>query len=68
MLAEPKCHIRKCRHYTGIVQPDGTEQTEVNACEAFPDGIPDEIAYGNNPHKKPLEGQGNDIVFELMID
>jgi hypothetical protein len=33
-------------------------------CKAFPDGIPDEITSGMNTHKKPLKGQGNDIVFE----
>lgn len=33
-------------------------------CKAFPDGIPEEIKLGTNNHKKPLKGQGNDIVFE----
>lgn len=33
-------------------------------CNAFPEGIPDEIAYGDNLHLVPLENQGNDIVFE----
>ena len=30
-------------------------------CDAFPDGIPDEI---ENDHSKPLPDQENDIVFE----
>ena len=29
---------------------------EVNACEAFPDGIPDNILYEGNDHKKPVKG------------
>jgi len=48
----------------GVIQPDGTELTERHACEAFPDGIPSEIAYGDNPHDKPFKGQENDIVYE----
>ena len=65
MLAEPKCYTRNCRHFTGVIQPDDTEMTETNACDAFPDGIPDEIAYGDNDHSEPLPGQGHDIVFEV---
>ena len=64
MLAEPTCWTRKCKHYIGVIQPDGTELTETNSCKAFPKGIPVEIAYGNNLHRKPLEGQDNDIIFE----
>ena len=64
MLVTPNCHIRRCRHYEGVIQPDGTEETEAPACKAFPDGIPIEIAYGNNKHLKPIKGQGNDIVYE----
>jgi len=64
MLAEPNCYKRKCKHYIGVIQPDGTELTETNSCKAFPKGIPDEIAYGNNLHLKPLLDQSNDIVYE----
>lgn len=64
MLAEPKCWTRQCKHYLGVIQPDGTELTETNSCKAFPKGIPSEIAYGNNLHDKPLKDQGNSIVYE----
>ena len=37
---------------------------EGGGCDAFPDGIPDEITSGENEHSKPLPGQGNDIMFE----
>ena len=63
MLAEPKCYKRKCKHYLGVIQPDGTELTETNSCLAFPKGIPIEISYGNNKHTGPLSGQINSIVF-----
>lgn len=66
MLAEPTCWTRKCKHYIGIIQPDGTELTETNSCKAFPKGIPAEIAYGNNRHRKPLPDQDNNIVFEKI--
>lgn len=64
MLAEPKCFTRRCKHFLGIDQPDGTEMTEKLICEAFSHGIPGEISYGDNLHLKPLPNQGNDIVFE----
>ncbi len=32
-------------------------------CEAFPEGIPDEILQ-DNKHDKPLPDQNNKIVFE----
>lgn len=64
MLLEPACFKRKCRHFQGVKQSDGTEDTEVVVCKAFPDKIPDEVAYGNNKHSAPLKDQKNDIVFE----
>jgi hypothetical protein len=45
MLKEPFCSIDKCTHFSGVSQPDGTELTEVNYCEYYPEGIPDDIAY-----------------------
>jgi hypothetical protein len=44
----------KCKHYRDF---------EIG-CDAFPDGIPNEIISGSNDHSKPLEFQTNDIVFE----
>lgn len=66
MLLEPKCSERDCRHFQGVryLRPDEGELSEVNYCDAFPDGIPDEIAYGNNKHLKPLPSQLNEIVYE----
>jgi len=66
MLREPKCWTRKCKHYLGIIQPDGTELTETNYCKAFLKEIPREIAYGYSLHLKSLPDQGNDIVFEKI--
>ena len=64
MLHESKCYSRKCRYYQGILQPDDTEQTEVVYCSAFPEGIPQEIAYGSNKHLEPCCGQENEVVYE----
>ena len=64
MLAEPVCWNRQCKYYLGVIQSDETEATEVNNCEAFPDGIPEEIAYGNNEHLKVLPNQKNDVIYE----
>lgn len=33
-------------------------------CDAFPDGIPNEVTSGRNKHAEPLKGQDNSIVFE----
>jgi len=64
MLEEPKCWKRKCKHYLGVIQPDGTEETEMNNCNAFPDGIPYEISYGDNKHLEVFLDQENDIIYE----
>ena len=64
MLAEPNCHKRKCKHFLGVKSDDECELNERPYCEAFPNGIPPEIAYGNNPHSEPLPDQLNDIVYE----
>lgn len=77
MLAVCRCFERRCIHYQGVHQPDGTEQGEVNVCAAFPPeavrlngdvGIPDEIAYGDDLHLDPWPSeeapQDNGIQFE----
>ena len=66
MLAIPRCFERQCEHYLGVVQSDGTESTETNSCNAFPDGIPRKIAYGSNRHLEPLPNQENDVVFKKI--
>jgi len=63
MIAEPNCSKRRCVHFVGAYQPDGTEETETVNCRAFPEGIPFEIAYGDNDHTTPYEGDGG-IQFE----
>lgn len=32
-------------------------------CKAFPNGIPDEILFGDNDHLQPLKEQKNDLVY-----
>jgi len=68
MLATPKCYTRKCKYFIGVKQDKDkkgrwSEITERNVCEAFPDRIPNEIAYGDNEHLKPLPGQKNEIIY-----
>jgi hypothetical protein len=62
MIAEPNCYRRRCKHFIGV-KNDGDETTERVVCAAFPDGIPDEIAYGENDHTAPYPGDGG-IQFE----
>lgn len=63
MLDEPKCYTRDCKHFIGV-EGGCCEDHEYVVCEAFPEGIPDEIAYGNNEHLIPFKGQTNKIVYE----
>ena len=60
-LIEPKCFIRKCIHFDGVKAI--SELNHKAVCKAFPKGIPDEIAYGDNLHTKPFPGD-NGITFE----
>lgn len=64
MLAEPKCFTRHCVYYQGISSRTGNEMGEFPYCDAFPMGIPREIAYGNNSHSAPLPKQKNQIVYK----
>ena len=53
-MSEPKDFICfECKHF----RQDG------GGCNAFPDGIPDEI-IDENEHSIPLPDQDNKIVFE----
>ena len=63
MIDEPECSKRNCIHYQGILQ-DAGEESERPVCSAFPNGIPDEIAYGDNKHTEPVDGQDNEITYE----
>ena len=64
MIEEPQCFKRDCKHYFGIIQSDGTELTEKPGCLAFPEGIPNDIAYGKELHKSVRNDQNNNIIFE----
>jgi len=64
MMKTPKCFERSCIHFIGVTQPNGTEMTESVVCKAFPRGIPNQIAYGNNLHTKKYKDQDNKIIFE----
>jgi len=57
-LAEPECFRRRCKHFTG---PDPAKG--IVTCKAFPKGIPDDIAYGDNRHTEPQAGDSG-IVYE----
>jgi hypothetical protein len=48
----------KCKHFRRFE----------GGCDAFPDGIPDDITSGENKHSKPLPNQDNEIVFEFDDD
>lgn len=66
MLPEPRCFTRNCVHYFGVKWLGPEENSEAHVCNAFPDGIPNEIAYGDNLHLKPFPGDRG-IQFEEDI-
>lgn len=66
MIQEPRCRIRKCEFYRGI-KNDGDELSERPFCMAFPDGIPEFIAYGSNLHLKRVKGD-HGIIFKKRKD
>ena len=68
MLAPCNCSKRECRWYVGIIQPDGTEMSETNFCGAFPEGIPEDIAYGDNLHEAIQDNQKKEYVYEKAED
>ena len=65
MLQPPKCFERQCKHYWGVIQSDPDEEgSEFCACRAFPEGIPEDIAYGDDPHTEVHLLQDNTILYE----
>lgn len=64
MIEAAECFRRKCKHYIGVYQPDGTELTERHICAAYPEEIPDEIVIGEDKHLSVRPDQKNSIVFE----
>ena len=68
MISSPNCFERKCKHYIGVNNfSSEIEADERNVCAAFKNGIPFEIAYGDNLHTKPYKGD-NGIQFEPIED
>jgi hypothetical protein len=65
MIGTPRCFERKCKHLRGILQTDESETDERPYCSAFPKGIPDEIAYGDNLHLEPYPGD-HGIQYEKL--
>ncbi len=64
MLRESNCYKRRCHWYKGASQPEGSELNEFHYCNAFPNGIPRDISYGDNEHLEVIEGQEGDYTYE----
>ena len=55
------CFERQCKHYVGVQR---TEVGDLNVCAAYPQGIPLEIASGEDDHTTP-RADDNGIQFEI---
>jgi hypothetical protein len=66
MLPRPRCDARSCKHFRGISSTE-EERDQRPVCAAFPLGIPDEIAYGDNDHTEPYLGD-NGVRYEKDDD
>ena len=64
MISTPNCYKRRCIQNLRVIQPDGTELTEKPSCDAYPDGIPSDIAYGSDQHLEVRSDQNNTIIFK----
>lgn len=60
MLPECRCRKRGCKFYKGI-----STSVYKHYCKAFYEGIPDEIAYGNDEHLTVRKGQSKSVYFML---
>jgi hypothetical protein len=52
----------------GVRWTGDDETTEVPFCAAYPNGIPNDIAYGNDKHEEIRSDQDNNIVFEKDVE
>lgn len=66
MIDEPRCSARGCRHFEGFVVSEDTneERDERTCCPAYPEGIPERIAFGTERHTTMQPDQTGTLVFE----
>jgi len=63
MKTKPNCFKRKCKHYLGVVLPDSDGSPIRYFCKAYPNKIPDEIAFGNDLHLTKRKDQEGEFIF-----
>lgn len=67
MISEPRCSVRKCKWLSGVSElTKGQEDTQVPVCPAFPREIPEDIAWGENPHSHVQQDQLGSFVYEKV--
>jgi hypothetical protein len=63
-ILESNCSKRDCLYYQGVIRSDEMSAlVHIHVCFAFPFGIPDDIAFGDNLHEEPVKNQGNSVVY-----
>jgi len=63
---EPRCYTRRCVHFEGLktIGPRPTSGKIVVICPAYPNGIPQRIAYGDDPHSEVQDDQKGTLTYE----
>ncbi len=67
MIDRPRCHERDCINLRGVTK-DVPEIRQRPICLAFPEGIPSDIAYGDDLHLNRDPRQDNAFVFTTEED
>jgi len=67
MITAPKCGIRGCKHFNGMAKPRSGAEDGKFICDAFHNGIPEEIVHGDDLHLEPFEGD-HGIRFEEIVN
>ena len=64
-IEEPRCYSRRCIHFEGAkIAGNSTSGKAIVICPAYPKGIPERIAYGDELHLEVQDDQKGTLTYE----